>query len=918
MNRSGTQSATQNITTARASRRHRNLIAISGAAAAVTAIMLSAPTARATNDAWSTTPASGNFSGINWTLGTTTPGAPTGTASSTDSLFFGTSTTTSLTNDDSAFAFAGLTFNSGASAFTITGNSFALTGAITNNSTSLETISTPITVAAAQSINPFAGGITLGGTVTDSAALTITGPNAVTFSGTGDSLTGLTLGVAQTNTNGSSNAAAANAVGVTANLNNSASIGPVLVATGGNVVNVGAGAAVTSTTLGLANPSDRATILNINLGAGSSFATNATNTNGVLTIGSQFNLLTLNGSDFAANSTNVAGGTLAPATYTTLAATGNLAAQNSNVTGNVAITGSASMNTLRFDPSVASTVTITAGQTLSLNGPGGGGGSVLMPATSGAVTDTITGGSLLGSSNRGTAILNYDTTSGSNLQINSSLNNYIASGSGASGTAVVVVAGGGTVTLGGANFINGSLFVDKSTLSVGSDSNLGAVNGTVSVTTATNGSTSVTLTSANTNTSGLATGDILLGQIITAISSNGVGTTVTLGSAYTGTSITTPTTVGYVGGGAIDFNGATLLATSNFSLGETNNTGSVSTGLSTTIRNRSIGLGLKGATIDVTGGNTLTIPGVISSSTGATATIGALNKIDSGVLAIAGSAANTGLVLNNIAGTTTLGNTSGVAANIVNITGGTVQIATGTPNVSQVNAVNVNGGVFDLNGFSGLISSITTINGTAGTITNSSSTANATLFIGQGGGVYTDSLTIASNIVNGSTKLINVNDQGGATSTRTVTLSGNDSYTGTTTVGGGTLTIDASTNASASLSGTSSVTVGPAATLKLISPSSATSVDLINDSASVFVSTTTTSSTINLALNGLSETIGNFYINNVAQGPGTYNFANDPTYFSSSSNGSLVVPAPEPAVMGMMGLISGVSLLRRRRRSKQA
>lgn len=721
----------------------------------------------AANDAWATTPASGNFSGVNWTTGATTPAAPTGTAASGDALYFGTSSITSLTNDDSGYTFAGLTFNSGASTYTIGGNSFTLTGAITNNSTSLQTINAPIVLGAAETVNAASGAISLGGAITGSFVLTLDGINQVTLGGA-NSVSGLTLGTTgsgSTNTN----TVLTGEYGVTANLNNNQSIGPLVVGVGANVINVGAGDAITGTTIAGTNTF---TILNINLGAGASMSTTqANNAAGLLDVSNQINVVTLNGTDFATNS----GGTIAAATYTTLGTTSS-SSQNSTVTGNVTLSGNQTMASLRFGSTSSNTITVGSANTLSLNGSGQT-GAILMAATDGAVTDTITGGSLQGGSNRGYSIYNYDTTSGASLVINSNINNYPASGSGSSGTASVEVAGGGVVTLGGTNFINGQLYIDGSTLTAGSDSNLGAVNGTVSVSSATNGSTSVTLTTANSNTSGLASGDVLLGQVISSISTNGTGTTVTLASAYTGTSITSATNVGYVGGGSIDLNGGTLEATGTFTLGETNTTGV------TSVRNRNIGLGDKGGSIDVTNGNTLTVTGVISGSTGASATSGAFNKVDSGTLTLSGSAGNTNVFLNNMAGETILNNTSGIAASMVTITGGTVQLGTAANN-NQTTNLAVNGGTFDLNGNNDTNSTIAILNGTGGTITNTSG-STATLYIGNGGATYTDTLSIAS-IISGAT---NINIQGASASTRVVNFSGADTYTGTTTIGAGTLDI---------------------------------------------------------------------------------------------------------------------------------
>jgi fibronectin-binding autotransporter adhesin len=889
--------------------------------------------AQAANDAWSTTPVSGNFSGQNWTTGSTAAGAPTGTAASGDSLYFGASSNTALTNDDNAFTFAGLTFNSGASAFIIGGNGFTLSGAVVNNSSNLQTINDAITLGAAESVNAATAAVTLGGAITGSFALSATGPGVLTLGSTGNAFSGLTLGTTVTDS-GNTNVAMTGTVGSTVNLTNSQNVGAIAVGGGANVINVGANAAITTSTIANLSTSDRFTALNINLGTGASVTTNSTNNAaGVIVVGSQYNILTLNGTDFASNSTNAAGGTVVAATYTPSTATtlGNNA-QNTNIVTDVSLSGAATTDSIRFADTIGHTITEASGQILAINGSGGTGGSILMSALNGAVTNTITGGSLTGSQNRGLSILNYDTTSGSSLVINSNFNNFLI-GNGVTATSQVLVAGGGNVTLGGANLIDGQLLVDGSKLSVGSDSNLGGFNGTVSVTAATNGSTSVTLAATPSTSAGLVVGDVLLGQII----SNIVGATVTLASPYTGTSFSTATTVGFAEGGSVDINGGTLVATNSFVLGETNNTGSTTTGLSTTIRNRSIGLGLKGGTIDVTALNTLTIPGIITGSTGSTPTFGALSKIDTGTLILAGSASNGTLNLNNQAGTTVLANTTGTAVGTTTISGGTLLIGA-NGNANQTSNIFVNGGALDLNGFGGIGTSFATINGTGGIITNSSTTSNSTLYIGNGGAVYSDTLTIASALTDGASKTLSLTVQGGTTSTRNVDFTGASTFTGITTVNSGTLTVDASTNPNASFAGSKTINIGSSSnasgTLHLLtvvggSGSFSSNVSLLNSGATVTIVNSGANVPVVLDLNGNVQPILSFVVGTTGEPAGYYGSS---TFFADNSGNPSITPAnaateslfsgdggfdaavPEPTVAGMLGAISGVSLLRRRRR----
>jgi autotransporter-associated beta strand protein len=149
--------------------------------------------ANAATDAWSSSPANGNFSGTNWTLGSITPGAATGTAATGDTLYFGTSSTTSLTNSDTSFNFAGLVFNSGASQYNISGNSFTLSGNILNYSATTQIIGAPIVLGANDSVYTAAGGTTnlSGGISGTGFGLTAFGTGTLNLTGS-DSYTGTT------------------------------------------------------------------------------------------------------------------------------------------------------------------------------------------------------------------------------------------------------------------------------------------------------------------------------------------------------------------------------------------------------------------------------------------------------------------------------------------------------------------------------------------------------------------------------------------------------------------------------------------------------------------------------------------------------------------------------------------------------
>ncbi|MBN8417686.1 MAG: autotransporter-associated beta strand repeat-containing protein [Verrucomicrobia bacterium] len=125
--------------------------------------------------AWNTN-AAGN---TNWS----TDGLP---AASGDTLTFASAGTsgTSLSNDIVGLSIAGLTFNAGADAFTLSGNELTLSGSLTNNSASLEALGMGISLGATSSINATGGALTFNSAITSAASdLSITGSGVITFSG---------------------------------------------------------------------------------------------------------------------------------------------------------------------------------------------------------------------------------------------------------------------------------------------------------------------------------------------------------------------------------------------------------------------------------------------------------------------------------------------------------------------------------------------------------------------------------------------------------------------------------------------------------------------------------------------------------------------------------------------------------------
>ncbi|MEI6605367.1 MAG: autotransporter-associated beta strand repeat-containing protein [Verrucomicrobiota bacterium] len=164
--------------------------------AIILAGVIAATSAQAATQTWSG--ASNNLS-----LSTNWVGSPT--LASGDSFIFGTAGVGGLLlNNDltSAFSIAAITYNTGAGAFVIgdgtanpnLGNSFTLTGNVTNNSLSLQTLNAPFTMTAVRTFTTAAGGgdmILSGNNSGAAGGITKAGGGTLTLSGT-NSYTGAT------------------------------------------------------------------------------------------------------------------------------------------------------------------------------------------------------------------------------------------------------------------------------------------------------------------------------------------------------------------------------------------------------------------------------------------------------------------------------------------------------------------------------------------------------------------------------------------------------------------------------------------------------------------------------------------------------------------------------------------------------
>jgi autotransporter-associated beta strand protein len=147
------------------------------AAAAVAGLGALPSTARAAADIW-TGAADGNWSNAsNWTGGNAPP-------QSGDSLTFtGASTHETTLNDLSGLSVSGITFETGADAYTLgAGNALTLAGAITDSGTAVQTIALPLTLDTPQSLTVAPGGtLDMNGALSGAGSVLASGGGTLSF-----------------------------------------------------------------------------------------------------------------------------------------------------------------------------------------------------------------------------------------------------------------------------------------------------------------------------------------------------------------------------------------------------------------------------------------------------------------------------------------------------------------------------------------------------------------------------------------------------------------------------------------------------------------------------------------------------------------------------------------------------------------
>ena len=664
-------------------------------------------------------------------------------------------------------------FNETLGAVTLTSGSIIGSGTLTASSYSVES----------GTISAILGG---SAALTKSAAGTVVLSGANTYSG-GTSITGGVLQLSGSGTLGSTTATLSIGAGQL-DLNGTSQTVGALTGSGGGGNNIRNTLASTTSVLTIGNgdasgtfsgviDTGAGTIAIVKTGTGTQIFSGSNTYTGTTTInGGILNIQHSNGLGSATGGTIVNnGGTLqlqggvSLGDALTLSGTGatNATGALESVSGTNAWTGNVAL-------AANSTIAVDAGS-FTISGVISGTGSSLTKVGAGALTltkaNTFTGGASINSgtltidhkSGLGTGTVTIGSSGGGNATLATTFaatgvtggtmtNNFVvASGSG--GTLSLTNDQNNAPTFSGTFTLNGDLTVSGVAGAANPMVLTGAISGAGALTKANTGF--VTLSGSNSYSGGTILNSGTLN--INSSSAIGTGTFTINGGTFdntTGAAITLTTN------NAQDWNSNfTFTGTRSLDMG----TGAVSLGSTSSDTTRTV----------TVGGNTLTIGGVISN--GATTT--GLTKAGAGTLLLSGANTYTG-------GTT--------------ITAGTLQLSGAGTLGSTTGSLTVNGGTLNLNGTTQTVGAL---NGSGGSILNNSGTSTLTVGNGDASGSYSGTLAAGTGTL-ALTK----------TGTGTLALSGNNTYTGTTTISGGILNIQSNTALGSATGGT---TVASGATLQL-------------------------------------------------------------------------------------------------------
>ena len=497
-----------------------------------------------------------------------------------DILFFGGSTRLGPTNNITADTnFAGITFNSGAGAFTLSGNRITLGGNVTN-STNLQTINLAMILSANRTFTTLTGGgnLTIGGVLSETG-----GARGIIKAGAGT----LTLSGVNTYTGATTVSAGILKAGVASVANTSGAFGNNSAVTLANTAGVTLDITGFNTQIGSLTGGG-ATGGNVTLGA-ATLTTGGDNTSPAAYAG------VISGTG---GLTKIGTGTQ------TLSGINTYTGGTTLTLGTLQLSGSGTLG------STSGTLTVNGG-TLDLNGTSqgvgnftGSGGTILNNSTGTNVTLTIGNGNGTGGNYSGVIA---DHTSGT-------------------GTVALTKTGSGTITLSGTNTYSGGTAFNAGTISISSDANLGASSGGLTFNGGTLQSTNDVVGSRAIIMTGAGAFSGAFGKTLEesgAVSGNGnltvagSGTLILSGSGSNGTGTTTVSgavlslrgTVS-LGSGVLTLSGGLLeLGNGNFTralgagAGQVNMSGAGGSGFAAFGADRTVNLGGSGATVTWGAGN---------------------------------------------------------------------------------------------------------------------------------------------------------------------------------------------------------------------------------------------------------------------------------------------------------------------------
>ncbi|MFN8306857.1 MAG: autotransporter-associated beta strand repeat-containing protein [Ferruginibacter sp.] len=554
-----------------------------------------------------------------------------------------------------------------------------------------------------------------------------------------------------------------------------------------------------------------------------------------------------NASGAAGNRTLSVTGSASPAAYSGIISNGTATSVSltKSGTGTLNLTG---INTY------TGVTTINAG-VLAVPSIENGGVAGNMGAASGAAGNIVLGGGTLrytgftASTNR-----NFTLTAGttSTIEITQAAETLTISGASTATNGALTKSGAGTLVLSGANLYTGTTTVTAGTLQHGVNNALasGAVTvngGTWDIATFTDAVGAVTLTSGTiSGTTGVVTGTsyTVSNGTVSAILAGAVNLNKTTTGTVTLSGLNTYTGTTTISDGTLSINSIQNVSGGASAIGAPttvpNGTITLVTGTSVLrytgaghSSNRVIATNTDGSTIDASGTGTLTLSGGVNSGGGNDnlELTGTGSAIMNGVIATgSGTLDKTGT------GTWTLG-AANTYTGTTTVSAGSLEY--GINNAISTGAVTVSGGTLDIKTFTDAVGAVTL---TSGNILGTTGTLTGTSYAVQSG-------NITANLAGAGATLTK-------TTTGTVTMSGNNTFTGAKTLSAGTL-IAGSTTALGTTAGTLNLN---GATLNLSTDASISAYNVVVGATSTIVSNRATAGAgVNHTFGTLS--IGNFILN---------------------------------------------------------